>query len=102
MILYNITFNIDTDIESEWILWLKEYYLVEIMKTGYFDRYKVYRLLGREEDQSINYAVQFFTTTLENLNAFLSDKAPEFTRILQEKFGHRHAAFMTVLQDTGL
>lgn len=102
MILYNITFNIDRAINDEWLAWLREYYLPAVLSTGYFADHKVYRLLKAEEDDSINYALQFFTDSIEKLNGFLEHDAPEISRQVQEKFRNRHVAFMTVLQDTGL
>jgi hypothetical protein len=102
MILYNITYNIDKGIDEEWLEWLKEYYLPEIMISGYFVSYKVYRLLKSEDDGSINYAVQLLAESIDRLNEFLITRAPVLSKQLQDKFRHRHAAFMTVLQDTGL
>ena len=100
MILYNITYNIDAASDTEWRQWLKDYYLPGVMTTGCFNRYKVYRLLQTSEREGINYAVQFFSESLEDLNQFLEHYAPPLTAALQEKFRHRHVAFMSVLQDT--
>ncbi len=102
MILYNITYNIDREIDHEWTEWLKNYYIPEIMSTGYFTSYKVFRMLQVEEDNSINYAVQLYSESLAQLNKFLEEDAVGIASRLQEKFKHRHVAFMTVLQDTGL
>ena len=35
MILYNVTVNIDTDVEEDWIEWMKETHIPEVMKTGF-------------------------------------------------------------------
>jgi hypothetical protein len=102
MILYNITYNIDKEIDNEWVNWLRDYYLPEVMGGGQFVQYKVYRLLKTEDDGSINYALQFFCESIESLNDFLENRAPALSQQLMEKFRHRHVAFMTVLQDTGL
>ncbi len=102
MILYNITYNIDRDTDHEWMEWLRDYYIPKIMSTGYFKSYKVFRMLQAEEDNSINYAVQFFLESISDLNNFLEKEAVDISARLQEKFRYRHVAFMSVLQDTGL
>jgi hypothetical protein len=102
MILYNITYSIDREADSEWIEWLKNVYLPRVSDTGCFNHHKVYRLLQVSEDEGINYSVQFFADSLNQLDRFLQTHAPELTKDLQNRFRHRHAAFMTVLQDTEL
>jgi hypothetical protein len=102
MILYNITYSIDREIDSEWIDWLEKTYIPRVMATGCFNHHKVYRLLQSTEDGGINYAVQFFADSLTQLDQFLQSYAPELTQELQKKFMNRHVAYMTVLQDTGL
>lgn len=102
MILYNITYNIDRVTDGEWKTWLKETYLPRVMSTGCFRSYKVYRMLNEEDDHSINYAVQFLSDSLVELNDYLQSYAPSIAAELQMKFRHRHVAFMSVLQDTGL
>ena len=102
MILYNITYNIDKELDQEWVYWLRDYYLPEVMGSGNFIQYKVYRMLKTEDDGSINYAIQFFSESIESLNDFLVSRAPAISQQLMDKFRHHHVAFMTVLQDTGL
>jgi hypothetical protein len=102
MILYNITYNIDREVDPEWIDWLKNFYIPRVKATGFFNYYKVYRLLQTSDEGGINYSVQFFAESLTQLEQFLQKDAPDLTKELQIRFMHRHVAFMTVLQDTGL
>jgi hypothetical protein len=59
-------------------------------------------MIQSSDAEGINYAVQFFSDSIQNLDHFLQSYATEVTQELQNKFRNRHVAFMTVLQDTGL
>ena len=101
MFLYNITYNIDRDIEIKWLLWMKEVHLPKVLGTGYFLDHKVYRLLN-VRDEGITYSIQLFTDDLKKLERYLETEAPVITEEHNQQFRHKHVAFMTVLQEVDL
>ena len=98
MILYNLTVNVDFDIEVEWFNWMREIHIPKIMATGKFVDHKVYRLIGESEASGISYAVQFFAKSLQEINSYFEIHAPELTKEQMEKFKHKHVAFGTLLE----
>ncbi|MEO8589060.1 MAG: DUF4286 family protein, partial [Flavobacteriales bacterium] len=46
MILYNVTINIDLDVEREWLVWMKETHIPEVMATGLFLESRMFRVLA--------------------------------------------------------
>ena len=36
MIVYNVTVNIDADVQERWIEWMKEVHIPDVMATGLF------------------------------------------------------------------
>ena len=50
MLIYNVTSGIDKDIEQEWLAWMKESHIPEVMKTQMFVSYRIYKVLSAEED----------------------------------------------------
>jgi hypothetical protein len=101
MFLYNITYNIDRDIENEWMDWMKEVHLYKIMTTGYFESYKFYKLLNID-DEGITYSLQLFATDLSKIEQYLKNDAPSLMAGQNERFRYKHVAFMTVLQEVEL
>ena len=67
MLLYNITFGIDKGIEEEWIAWMKENYLPEVLKTGMFSDYKMYKVLTHDDETSVSYSIQCFSSSIEDI-----------------------------------
>ena len=42
MILYNVTISIDTSVEEDWLQWMKEIHIPDVMNTGLFIDNKIY------------------------------------------------------------
>ena len=53
MILYNITVNIDHDINKEWLVWMKDIHIPDVLSTGLFIENKVAKIHAEEDGTSI-------------------------------------------------
>ena len=98
MNLYNITFNIEPEIQADWHSWMKSKYLPYAMETNLFLDVKIYRLLNETENQGLTYSVQFFSDSLENVNKYLEAYAPEIMNSHNQAFKYKHVSFMTILE----
>jgi hypothetical protein len=85
-------------VHDQWLLWMKEEHLPEIMATGLFERNQFMRLLDIEEEQGITYAVQFFTSTKENYDTYISNHAPALRLKGTEKWGDQVVGFRTLMK----
>ena len=81
MIVYNITIQVSWEIAEEWLIWLQEDQIPEIMATNFFDDYKMYRLLDLEESEGPTFTIQFYTSSLERYKRYAAD----YASILREK-----------------
>jgi hypothetical protein len=99
MLLYNMTVGIDTDIELEWITWIKAEHIPEVMKTGLFADIKMYKVLHDQDDGSVSYSIQYFATSINNVNYYLKTFAPAVIEKHRQKFMNRHVAFQTLLEE---
>ena len=98
MILYNVTVNVDKDSEQEWLVWMREIHIPEVLATGMFLENKLYRILHDSEDGSINYSVQYFAESMEKLHEYIDNHAKKLQADVQVKFQDRVVSFRTVLQ----
>lgn len=97
MIVYNITIKILPDIEEEWIKWQKEEHIPDIMASGNFSEYKFYKLLD-EDDEGITYVLQYFATSPEQYQEYITKTAPILREKAIKKWGDKFIAFRTVMQ----
>ena len=56
MYIYNITINIEKSIEEDWLRWMQEKHIPEMLNTGKFFEAKMCQVMV-EEDQGVTYSV---------------------------------------------
>lgn len=98
MILYNITVNIDQGIEKEWLKWMKEVHIPEVMATGFFTENKFYKLLHVTEDGGVNYSVQYFTDSIDKVMEYQEKHSKSLQEDFQKKFKDKYVIFRSLLE----
>lgn len=98
MILYNITLKVNPSIEEEWIRWLKEEHIPEIMATGLFTEYRFFRLLEQDDTEGKTFAVQYFAKNINDYREYIDKHAPLQREKSLKKWGNGFIAFRTVMQ----
>lgn len=97
MILYNVTVSLDASIHADWLEWMKQKHVPDVMATGCFIENKMLRLLNEEND-GITYAMQYLAKDMANYERYQQDFAPELQREYKERYENKFAAFRTVLE----
>ncbi|ERM82876.1 hypothetical protein P872_05355 [Rhodonellum psychrophilum GCM71 = DSM 17998] len=98
MILYNITVNIEKQVEQEWILWMKEVHIPDVLATGIFHENKFYKLLHETDDGTVNYSIQYFTDSMEKISEYNSTYAPKLQSDFKAKFEDKYVVFRSLLE----
>ena len=98
MIVYNITVKIDPAIEAAWIQWQQQEHIHDIMASGQFSQWKMFRLLEQDDAEGITFVIQYFAPTLENYIRYIEEFAPVFRQKAFDKWGERFIAFNTVME----
>ena len=98
MILYNVTSNIDSSIQDQWLRWMQEKHIPEILATGKFTSARLVRVLVEEEMGGMTYAVQYTTDSKETLHRYYEEDAPKFRAEGLSLFGDKALAFRTELE----
>jgi hypothetical protein len=97
MIIYNVTVNIEKDVEQDWLRWMKEKHIPDVMKTGFFLENKICKVLV-EEEQGITYAIQYTCMSMEDLQSYQQKHAPGLQREHAERYKGKFVAFRTLLE----
>ena len=98
MILYNVTVAVDKKIEQEWLIWMKNVHIPEVMETNMFVTHKFFKVLNSEDPQSSSYSVQYFAESMDKIKLYMSAFAPELQQKVALKFPNQLAAFRTLLE----
>ena len=98
MIIYNVTVIIDESVHDEWLGWMREVHIPDVMKTGKFTSNKICRGLDAEEERGLTYAIQY---TAKNRNDY-EEYQTKYADVLQadhtKKYAGKFGAFRTILE----
>lgn len=97
MIIYNVTVNIDYDAHDEWLNWMQEEHIPEVMKTGLFLEARISKILA-EEEGGRSYAIQYLCESMEVYEHYRANFAPELQQKHTSKFAGKFVAFRTLLK----
>jgi hypothetical protein len=102
MIVYNVTCHISSDMEAEWLDWMRSEHLPEVMATGCFLEVKMMRLLTQaNDDEGVNIAVQYTAKTMADYEHYRETHAPGLQAKTREKYGERVLAYRSLLEVIG-
>lgn len=98
MIAYNTTIKVDPAIETAWLQWLQQEHIPDIMSSGRFTHWKMFRLLEQDDTDGLTFVIQYFASTLENYYEYIEEYAPLLQQKAFDKWGDRFIVFHTVMQ----
>jgi len=98
MLIYNVTARVDWSIHDDWVQWMLNEHLPELMETGCFTNAKLLRLLEVDEKDGPTYAAQYFTENKENYDRYIKEHAPALRKKYIDKWGDRVVLFRTLMQ----
>ncbi|WP_149274484.1 DUF4286 family protein [Pareuzebyella sediminis] len=98
MLIYNVTTNIDASVHDEWLLWMQETHIPEVLATGKFLNAKMSKILVKEEMGGMSYSVQYTTIDYETLQKYYEEDAPKLRGEAQKKFPNKFVHFDTELE----
>ena len=97
-IIYNVTIMVDHAISSQWLQWLLEEHIPDVLSTSCFTGHRVLRLREVEEAEGPTYAIQYNCPTWDDYNRYINEHASEMRNRSVQKWGDRFIAFRTVME----
>lgn len=99
MIIYSVTVLIKKDVEDNWLKWMKEVHIPDVLRTGYFLDWKIRKLLLPEvSSEESTYVIEYTLQSLEKYNEYLEKTAPQLQKVHTEKFSGKFKAKRAVYQ----
>ncbi|HMK05401.1 MAG TPA: DUF4286 family protein [Ferruginibacter sp.] len=97
-IVYNVTIKVDASIKEEWLAWVKEEHIPEVIATGCFTHATILRLLEADESDGPTYAIQYFAESKALYNRYIENFAGIMRQKSFDKWGNKFIAFRSVMQ----
>ena len=98
MIIYNVTTNIHESVHDQWLQWMQEKHIKDVLATGKFTSARMAKVLIEEEMGGITYSVQYTTESKGTLEKYYQEDAPRLRDEAVVLFGDKMLAFRTELE----
>ncbi|MCF6166927.1 DUF4286 family protein [Lutibacter sp.] len=98
MYIYNVTTNIDESIKNEWLKWMKEKHIPNMLATGKFSHAKMSQVMIQEEMGGVTFSVQYTTDSLETLQKYYKENASQLRNETIALFNNKIVSFRTELK----
>lgn len=97
MIIYNVTVKVDQDIHEDWVKWMNEIHIPDVMKTGCFIQNEMAKVLVDEAD-GLTYSIQYRSESMLPLNKYFKEFAPKLQEEHTRRYKDKFVAFRTLLE----
>lgn len=96
MVIYNVTISIDHSIHDEWLNWMRDVHIPDVLNTGLFNECRMSKILA-EEEGGLAYSIQYTAKSMDDYESYQANYAQSLQAEHNSKFGGKYAAFRTLL-----
>ena len=97
MYIYNVTVSIDKSVHDEWLKWMREKHIPDVMNTNCFVESRMVKVMN-EEDDGLTYSFQYTFKEMQDIEKYQKEFAPALQADVKKKYEGKFAAFRTLLE----
>ncbi len=98
MLIVNTTYHVSEDIQADWIFWVKNEYIPEVIKTNMMVQPRFFRLLIEDEPGNVSYALQFEVYDLDTLENWFNRYGTDMQVTMSNRFQEKVMGFTTMME----
>ncbi|MGB0429196.1 MAG: DUF4286 family protein [Bacteroidia bacterium] len=99
MIIYSVTVKIDESVKQDWLDYMQNEHIPDVMKSGCFTNHIFTRVVGTSEEKENSFNIQYFCNQMKDMHKYQVQFAPKLQKDHAEKFGEKALAFRTLLEE---
>jgi len=97
-LLYNVTVKVNHAIHADWLRWMQEEHMPEVVSTGCFNGCRLLHLLESDDEEGVTYAAQYEAPDRTHYDRYIQEFADDLRKKGHEKWGNGFIAFRTLMQ----
>ena len=97
MIIYNVTINVNEAVHLEWLSWMQNEYIPQMLATGKFTNALMTKVLVKESMGGVTYSVQYKAESKAMLESFYQEDEKQLKE-KSVKFKEHTVFFTTELE----
>jgi hypothetical protein len=100
MILYSVTIIVKKDVEAEWKKWMSGIHLPNVMRTGYFNEFKFYKIsIPAGLPDETTYVVHYKCKNIDDYFAYAQNEAHRLREEHASKFPGKFTAARAIMEE---
>jgi hypothetical protein len=98
MIIYSVTVTIDGELRGNWLAWMEEVHIPDVMATGCFLSYALQEVVDpAPQEGCFTFNVQYRCEGMENYERYRRQYAAALQSDHSKRYKDRYVAFRTIL-----
>ncbi len=99
MIIYSVTVNIEDEIHDDWLKWMKEIHIPDVLNTGLFTDHRLSKVISHNpEETGTTYNIQYDCKDMKTLHKYQATHAPALQKEHSQRYEGKFVAFRTLLE----
>ena len=99
MIIYSITTSVKNEYITEWLKWMKEEHIPNIMRTGYFENFKIYEVrVPTTNSEETTYIINYECESFEKYKEYADTEAARLRAAYAAKYSGIAKTARTVME----
>ena len=97
MIVYNVTVSVEESIKADWLIWMQEVHIPEVMATGVFTKSQINRVIV-QGDSDNTFAIAYTCQSMKDLHQYQIKFSVEFQEKHIARYGDKAVVFRTIME----
>lgn len=98
MFIYNVTTHVEPTIESQWLAWMNEEHVPQMIQTGKFKKAIIFKVITENDLGGVSYATQYHCSDRTTFESYQKEDADRLKKHALDKFDERILSFRTELE----
>ena len=98
MIVYNVTIKIQNSVREEWVRYMQQQHIPDVLNTGCFTAYRFHHLLEQDDAEDTTYVIQYIAHDIETYFRYRDTYAPGLQADVAKHFGDKFVSFRTLME----
>jgi len=96
--IYNVTTQVKEFIHVEWLEWMRNDFIPEMIATELFSHYRIVKILDIDESDGPTYAIQYFTDNRAKYDQFVQLYSDKLSQKAFEKWKDKIFSFRSLME----
>jgi len=101
MIIYSVTISLQASTESEWVQWMKQVHIPDVLRTGCFSECRFHKVLDSEGNE-VTYIMQYRSWSLADYHRYRDNFAPALQKDHTDRFAGKFRGSRQILEEIAL